>query len=44
MIGWFIGPDKGEGSYTNQWMLKFNGNVVSQYTLNPFQTSELKGE
>ena len=41
VLGRMLGPAKGEGNKTAQWVLKANGNVIPCQSLHPLQTSEI---
>ena len=40
VLGWILGPAKGEGNEMAQWVLKANGNVVPQHTARPLTVAE----
>ena len=40
VLGWILGPAKGEGNEMAQWVLKANGNVVPQCTARPLTVAE----
>ena len=40
VLGWILGPAKGEGNEMAQWVLKANGNVVPRHTARPLTVTE----
>ena len=40
VLGWILGPARGEGNEMAQWILKANGRVVPRQSLQPLTTAE----
>ena len=41
VLGWVLGPARGEGNEMAQWILKANGNVVPRHSHCPLQIAEI---